>query len=232
MRPRSNSRRRFLGVCVSRRSIERRLENFKANRRGFWSFWVFLALFVLSLCSNIIANDRPILAFYKGELLFPIFVNYPEEKFGGFLRAYGLSRSDDRQGDRRAWLDAVAADPLFLRHAQSRSADAGALAADLASHQGAMRSRRGQGDPAGRAQSRLSRHRMELARHRRPGPRRRRAPALRLPPLGAVWPDAGLGLLGDRRRRGRHAGLFRRHGRSHLRSASSKSGRRCRSFIC
>ncbi len=75
--------RSFLGVHLTPLD-ERRLENFKANRRGFWSFWVFLALFVISLCSNIIANDRPILAFYKGELLFPIFVNYPEEKFGGF----------------------------------------------------------------------------------------------------------------------------------------------------
>jgi microcin C transport system permease protein len=62
----------------------RRLENFKANRRGLWSFWIFLALFLLSLCSEIIANDRPIVAYYKGELLFPIFVSYPEEKFGGF----------------------------------------------------------------------------------------------------------------------------------------------------
>jgi microcin C transport system permease protein len=63
----------------------RRLENFQANRRGVWSFWLFLALFLLSLGSEFIANDRPILAFYKGELLSPAFVNYPEEKFGGFL---------------------------------------------------------------------------------------------------------------------------------------------------
>ena len=62
----------------------RRLENFKANRRGLWSFWIFLALFLVSLCSELIANDRPIVAYYKGELLFPIFVSYPEEKFGGF----------------------------------------------------------------------------------------------------------------------------------------------------
>jgi microcin C transport system permease protein len=64
---------------------QRRLANFKANRRGYWSFWIFMALFVASLLSNILANDRPILAWYKGELLFPVFVTYPEEKFGGFL---------------------------------------------------------------------------------------------------------------------------------------------------
>ena len=75
--------RSFLGVHLTPLD-QRRLENFKANRRGLWSFWIFLALFLVSLCSELIANDRPILAYYKGELLFPIFVSYPEEKFGGF----------------------------------------------------------------------------------------------------------------------------------------------------
>jgi microcin C transport system permease protein len=63
----------------------RRLDNFKANTRGFWSFWIFLILFLMSLASDFIANDRPIVVSYKGELLFPVFVSYPEEKFGGFL---------------------------------------------------------------------------------------------------------------------------------------------------
>ncbi|MBD9374313.1 ABC transporter permease [Rhizobium sp. ARZ01] len=63
----------------------RRWENFKANRRGYWSLWIFLVLFGLSLCAEFIANDRPVVASYKGEILFPVLVNYPEEKFGGFL---------------------------------------------------------------------------------------------------------------------------------------------------
>jgi microcin C transport system permease protein len=63
----------------------RRWQNFKANRRGYWSFWLFMILFILSLGAEFIANDRPIIASYKGEILFPVFVNYPEEKFGGFL---------------------------------------------------------------------------------------------------------------------------------------------------
>jgi microcin C transport system permease protein len=63
----------------------RRWQNFKANRRGYWSLWLFLILFVLSLFAEFIANDRPILASYQGELLFPVVVDYPEEKFGGFL---------------------------------------------------------------------------------------------------------------------------------------------------
>ena len=63
----------------------RRLGNFKRNRRGYWSFWIFLALFIGSLCAELIANDRPLIASYNGEILFPALVDYPEEKFGGFL---------------------------------------------------------------------------------------------------------------------------------------------------
>jgi len=63
----------------------RRLDNFKSNRRGYWSFWIFITLFILSLFAELIANDRPIIASYKGEILFPVAKNYPEEKFGGFL---------------------------------------------------------------------------------------------------------------------------------------------------
>ena len=64
---------------------QRRWQLFRQNRRGFVSFIVFMLLFVISLLAPVIANDRPILASYKGELLFPTFVDYPESKFGGFL---------------------------------------------------------------------------------------------------------------------------------------------------
>ena len=63
----------------------RRLDNFRRNRRGYWSFWIFLVLFVVSLFAEVVANDRPLIASYKGEILFPVLFNYPEEKFGGFL---------------------------------------------------------------------------------------------------------------------------------------------------
>jgi len=63
----------------------RRWHNFKSNRRGYWSLLIFLALFVFTLFAEVIANNKPIVVFYKGELLFPVFVDYPEEKFGGFL---------------------------------------------------------------------------------------------------------------------------------------------------
>ncbi|MGC4002199.1 MAG: hypothetical protein QM811_03245 [Pirellulales bacterium] len=60
-------------------------QNFKANKRGYWSFWIFAVLFVLSLFAEFIANDKPIVVSYKGEMLFPVFVDYQEDKFGGFL---------------------------------------------------------------------------------------------------------------------------------------------------
>ncbi|MBW8786525.1 MAG: ABC transporter permease [Rhizobium leguminosarum] len=63
----------------------RRWQNFRANGRGYWSLWLFLVLFVLSLFAEFLANDRPIIASYKGEILFPVLIDYPEEKFGGFL---------------------------------------------------------------------------------------------------------------------------------------------------
>ena len=64
---------------------QRRLRNFRRNRRGFWSLWVFLALFGLSLVAEVIANDSPLVVSYKGELYFPVVQSVPEETFGGFL---------------------------------------------------------------------------------------------------------------------------------------------------
>lgn len=64
---------------------QRRLRNFNANRRGRISLYVFLAVFLLTLFAEFLANDKPILAVYKGEVLVPVLVNYPESKFGGFL---------------------------------------------------------------------------------------------------------------------------------------------------
>lgn len=63
----------------------RRLERFKLNKRGYTAFKIFSLLFFVTLFAEFVANDRPLLASYKGELLFPVLVDYPEEKFGGFL---------------------------------------------------------------------------------------------------------------------------------------------------
>ena len=83
------ARRSWSGFLAGRLRLtplnRRRWRNFKANRRGYWSLWIFLGLFVLTLFAEVIANDKPIVAMYRGELLFPVFVDYPELKFGGFL---------------------------------------------------------------------------------------------------------------------------------------------------
>jgi len=64
---------------------QRRLANFNANRRGYWALRIFLTLFAVSLSAEFIANDRPLLMSYKGEILSPVLTDYPESKFGGFL---------------------------------------------------------------------------------------------------------------------------------------------------
>src|SRR5271168_2574554 len=61
----------------------RRLQLFTANRRGFFSLWIFLALFFLSLAAEFIANDKPIIMEYNGKLYFPVFTLYTEKDFGG-----------------------------------------------------------------------------------------------------------------------------------------------------
>ena len=74
--------RRVLGLRLTPLT-RRRLANFRANRRGFWSLWIFLVLFVLSLFAEFIANDRPLVVAYEGHLYFPVFADYPETTFGG-----------------------------------------------------------------------------------------------------------------------------------------------------
>ena len=61
----------------------RRLHNFRANRRGWWSMWIFLILFVVSLFAEFVANDKPFVVVYQGEVYMPIFRAYPETTFGG-----------------------------------------------------------------------------------------------------------------------------------------------------
>lgn len=72
----------FLGRPISPLT-RRRLHNFRANRRGFWSLWIFLVIFTFSLLADVIANDRPLLVRYDGCFYFPIFTSYPETTFGG-----------------------------------------------------------------------------------------------------------------------------------------------------
>lgn len=60
-----------------------RWNRFTRNRKAFVSLWIFAVLFVLSLFSECVANDKPIIAYYDGKLYFPVFKTYSELEFGG-----------------------------------------------------------------------------------------------------------------------------------------------------
>jgi microcin C transport system permease protein len=66
---------------------QRRWVNFKKNRRGYWSLWIFLVLFVIGLLANVVANERPIYIQHQGQHYFPVLFEYSEEDFSpdGFL---------------------------------------------------------------------------------------------------------------------------------------------------
>ena len=61
----------------------RRWHNFRANTRGFWSLWIFLALLAITLPAEFVANDKPFLVYHDGGFYVPIFRAYPETAFGG-----------------------------------------------------------------------------------------------------------------------------------------------------
>jgi microcin C transport system permease protein len=62
--------------------VRRRWAIFKANRRGYWSLWIFSALFLFCLFAEFVANDRPLVISYDGRLLFPVLYDYSEDRFG------------------------------------------------------------------------------------------------------------------------------------------------------
>lgn len=62
---------------------QRRLSNFRRNKRGFYSLIIFLTLFTLSLFAELIANDAPLIIQYKQQWYFPVITQYTEKTFGG-----------------------------------------------------------------------------------------------------------------------------------------------------
>ncbi|WP_374440510.1 ABC transporter permease [Pseudomonas panipatensis] len=72
---------------------QRRWARFKTNKRGWWSLWLFLILFVLSLGAELIANDKPLAVRYDGQWYFPVLKRYPETVFGGEFPLEGNYKS-------------------------------------------------------------------------------------------------------------------------------------------
>jgi microcin C transport system permease protein len=62
---------------------QRRWRRFAANKRGYYSLWIFSVLFILSLFAEVLSNDKPLIIFYETEYYFPLWTAYPETDFGG-----------------------------------------------------------------------------------------------------------------------------------------------------
>lgn len=82
-----------------------RWARFRRNRRGYWSLWIFLVLFTLSLAADLIANDKPLLVRYEGRLYLPFMINYSETAFGGELNTEADYQDPfvQRQIERHGW---------------------------------------------------------------------------------------------------------------------------------
>jgi microcin C transport system permease protein len=97
---------KILGMRVTPLT-ERRLQSFKSNRRGYWSFWIFLVLFVVTLCAEVVANDKPLIVQFNGNYYFPVIQTHPETAFGGDFETEAEYREAEVQKlitDKGGWL--------------------------------------------------------------------------------------------------------------------------------
>ena len=96
-RVRGDGRDRLFGLFTITPMTRRRLSNFRANRRGWWSLWIFSVLFVLTLFAEFLANDKPLIVQYEGEYYFPVFFFYAETEFGGEFETEAAYREPEVQ---------------------------------------------------------------------------------------------------------------------------------------
>ena len=72
----------------------RRIIQFRANRRGFWSLWIFLGIFLISLFAEGVANDKPLLVIFEDRLYFPVIETVLESEYGGEFETEAEYRDD------------------------------------------------------------------------------------------------------------------------------------------
>jgi microcin C transport system permease protein len=84
----------------------RRWGNFKANRRAWYSLWIFIALFFVTLFAEGIANDKPLLVRFDGSFYVPVLRAYPETEFGGFFETEADYRDPEVEQliDEKGWM--------------------------------------------------------------------------------------------------------------------------------
>ena len=73
---------------------QRRIIQFRANRRGFWSLWIFLGIFLISLFAEGVANDKPLLVIFEDRLYFPVIETVLESEYGGEFATEAEYRDD------------------------------------------------------------------------------------------------------------------------------------------
>ena len=78
-----NTFQSFLKILNLTPLTRRRLANFRKNKRGFWSLWIFGILFFVTLFAEVIANDKPLLLYFDGSFYSPVLIEYSEITFGG-----------------------------------------------------------------------------------------------------------------------------------------------------
>ena len=72
----------------------RRWRSFRRNGRAFWSLVIFSVLFVVAMLAEVVANDKPVVVSYRGELFFPAYNFYPETAFGGDFGTEAIYRDE------------------------------------------------------------------------------------------------------------------------------------------
>jgi microcin C transport system permease protein len=63
--------------------LKNKIRTFCRNIRAFYALVLFLIVFIVSLFSEFIANNKPLIVKYKGVYLFPVFTEYSDAFFGG-----------------------------------------------------------------------------------------------------------------------------------------------------